>query len=267
MSAVAARASSPRRGATARHVARDRRARARARALGRSGRATAGLDAYRLDAAVRGQRDDDAAPARHRRRALRPPSVRATAAHHWLFDAALFTAKEAAVGFAIGAAIGFLLGALIAQFAVLQRGVMPYIVASQTIPILAIAPIVVVGLGSVQIFGWTPTDWVRVVGDRGVPDVLPRHGEHRPRAALCGSGRGRADGSYAAREWAVFWKLRVPAALPFLFSAFKVAATACVVGAMIGELPSSIQGGLGRRDPELQPVLLARRRRTSGRRT
>ncbi len=79
-----------------------------------------------------------------------------------LFDAAVFTAKEAAVGFAIGATFGFLLGALIAQFALLQRGVMPYVVASQTIPILAIAPIVVVGLGSVQIFGWTPSDWLRV---------------------------------------------------------------------------------------------------------
>jgi NitT/TauT family transport system permease protein len=51
--------------------------------------------------------------------------------------------------------------------------------------------------------------------------------------------------SYAAGEWAVFWKLRVPASLPYLFSAFKVAATASVVGAVIGELPSSIQEGLG----------------------
>jgi len=51
--------------------------------------------------------------------------------------------------------------------------------------------------------------------------------------------------SYAASEWAVFWKLRVPSALPYLFSAFKVAATASVVGAVIGELPSSIQDGLG----------------------
>ena len=51
--------------------------------------------------------------------------------------------------------------------------------------------------------------------------------------------------SYAAGEWAVFWKLRVPASLPFLFAAFKIAATACVVGAIIGELPSSIQDGLG----------------------
>ncbi len=51
--------------------------------------------------------------------------------------------------------------------------------------------------------------------------------------------------SYAASPWAVLWKVRVPAALPFLFAAFKISATACVVGAIIGELPSSIQDGLG----------------------
>ena len=163
----------------------------------------------------------------------------------FMLDAALFTAKEAAVGFAIGAAIGFLLGALIARFAVLQRGVMPYIIASQTIPILAIAPIVVVGLGNVSILGWTPKDWMRVA-------VIAAYLTFFPVTVNTVRGLRSADPaavelmeSYAAGEWAVFWKLRVPASLPYLFSAFKVAATASVVGAVIGELPSSIQSGLG----------------------
>ena len=163
----------------------------------------------------------------------------------FMLDAALFTAKEAAVGFAIGAAIGFLLGALIARFAVLQRGVMPYIIASQTIPILAIAPIVVVGLGNVSILGWTPNDWMRVA-------VIAAYLTFFPVTVNTVRGLRSADPaavelmeSYAAGEWAVFWKLRVPASLPYLFSAFKVAATASVVGAVIGELPSSIQSGLG----------------------
>ena len=162
-----------------------------------------------------------------------------------LLDAALFTAKEAAVGFAIGATTGFVLGALIARFGVLQRGVMPYVVASQTIPILALAPIVVVGLGNLSIFGWTPTDWMRVA-------VIAAYLTFFPVTVNTVRGLRSADPaavelmeSYAAREWSVFWKLRVPAALPYLFSAFKVAATACVVGAVIGELPSSIQDGLG----------------------
>ena len=162
-----------------------------------------------------------------------------------LLDSALFTAKEAAVGFAIGATVGFVLGALIARFGVLQRGVMPYVVASQTIPILAIAPIVVVGLGSLTIFGWTPTDWMRV-------SVIAAYLTFFPVTVNTVRGLSSADPaavelmeSYAAREWSVFWKLRVPAALPYLFAAFKVAATASVVGAVIGELPSSIQDGLG----------------------
>ena len=64
-----------------------------------------------------------------------------------LWDAALFTAKEAAVGFALGASIGFALGVLLAHSRLLQRGFLPYIVASQTVPILAVAPMVVVWFG------------------------------------------------------------------------------------------------------------------------
>jgi NitT/TauT family transport system permease protein len=163
----------------------------------------------------------------------------------YMLDAALFTAKEAAVGFVIGATIGFLLGALIARFGVLQRGVMPYVVASQTIPILALAPIVVVGLGNVSIAGWTPKDWMRV-------SVIAAYLTFFPVTVNTVRGLRSAEPaavelmeSYAASEWSVFWKLRVPAAMPYLFSAFKVAATASVVGAVIGELPSSIQSGLG----------------------
>ena len=163
----------------------------------------------------------------------------------YMLDAALFTAQEAVTGFVIGATIGFLLGALVARFGVLQRGVMPYVVASQTIPILAVAPIVVVGLGNVSIGGWTPKDWMRVA-------VIAAYLTFFPVTVNTVRGLRSADPaavelmeSYAAGEWAVFWKLRVPAALPYLFSAFKIAATACVVGAVIGELPSSIQSGLG----------------------
>src|ERR687897_1041513 len=64
-----------------------------------------------------------------------------------LWDAALFTAKEAAVGFLLGAAIGFGIGVVLAHSRLLQRGFLPYIVASQTIPILAIAPMVVIWFG------------------------------------------------------------------------------------------------------------------------
>jgi NitT/TauT family transport system permease protein len=163
----------------------------------------------------------------------------------YLFHAALFTAKEAAVGFALGATVGFLLGAVVARFLVLQRGVMPYIVASQTIPILALAPIVVVGLGNLRLGGWTPDDWMRV-------SVIAAYLTFFPVTVNTVRGLQAVDPaalelmeSYAAGEWQIFRKLRVPAALPFLFVAFRISATASVVGAIIGELPSSIQDGLG----------------------
>ena len=157
-----------------------------------------------------------------------------------LFDSALFTAKEAGVGFVLGASIGFALGVVLAHSRLLQRGFLPYIVASQTIPILAIAPMVVVGLGSQGVTGWVSVSViaayltffpVTINTVRGLQSADPRALELMK--------------SYAAGRWRVLWKLRVPSALPYLFSAFKVAATASVVGAIVGELPSSIQDGLG----------------------
>jgi NitT/TauT family transport system permease protein len=157
-----------------------------------------------------------------------------------LWDAALFTAKEAAVGFALGASIGFVLGVFLAHSRLLQRSFLPYIVASQTIPILAIAPMVVVWLGgrgfpdwfSVSVIAAYLTFFPVTINTlRGLTSVDPRALELMR--------------SYAAGSWEILWKLRLPTSLPYLFAAFKIAATASVVGAIIGELPASIQDGLG----------------------
>ena len=157
-----------------------------------------------------------------------------------LWDAALFTAKEAAVGFVLGASIGFALGVVLAHSRLLQRGFLPYIVASQTIPILAIAPMIVVWTGSRGTPAWLSVAIiaafltffpVTINTLRGLDSADPRALELMR--------------SYAASKWSILWKLKVPASLPFLFAAFKISATASVVGAIIGELPSSIQDGLG----------------------
>ncbi|HEV2713559.1 MAG TPA: ABC transporter permease [Gaiellaceae bacterium] len=157
-----------------------------------------------------------------------------------LWDAALFTAKEAAVGFALGASVGFALGVVLAHSRILQRGFLPYIVASQTVPILAIAPMVVVWLG-----GRGFPDWFSV-------SVISAYLTFFPVTINTLRGLTSADPralelmrSYAAGTFDILWKVRVPAALPYLFAAFKVSATASVVGAIIGELPASIQDGLG----------------------
>jgi NitT/TauT family transport system permease protein len=157
-----------------------------------------------------------------------------------LWSSALFTAKEAAFGFMLGAVIGFAMGTVLAQFRLLQRGFLPYIVASQTVPILAIAPMVVVWLGGRGLPVWFPVSViaayltffpVTINTLRGLQSVDPRAVELMH--------------TYAAGRWAILWKLRVPSALPFIFAALKVSATASIVGAIIGELPASIQDGLG----------------------
>ena len=160
-----------------------------------------------------------------------------------LLHKTLFTAKEAAAGFAVGAVIGFVLGAVLVHSRLLQRGFLPYIVGSQTVPILAIAPMVVVwvnpklpgplqGWGAVAVIATYLTFFPVAINTlRGLQSADPRALELMR--------------TYAASRWSVLWKLRVPASLPYVFSALRLAATASVVGAIIGELPSSITGGLG----------------------
>ncbi len=160
-----------------------------------------------------------------------------------LFHKALFTAKEAVIGFALGAVIGFVLGIVLVHSRLLQRGFLPYIVASQTIPILAIAPMVVVWVNpklppSLQ--GW------------GAVAVIASYLTFFPVVINTLRGLQSADAralelmrTYAASRWTVLWKLRVPTSMPYVFSALRIAATASVVGAIIGELPSGLQSGLG----------------------
>ncbi|MDA8237236.1 MAG: ABC transporter permease subunit [Chloroflexi bacterium] len=153
-----------------------------------------------------------------------------------LLGAALFTFRGAAVGFALGASVGLLLAILLVHVRFLERALLPLLVASQTVPIVAIAPVVVVGLKagwlSIAIVASYLTFFpVTVAAIRGMRSADPRAYELMR--------------SYAARDRAVLWRLRFPASAPYLFTAFKIAATASVVGAIVGELPSGIRDGLG----------------------
>jgi NitT/TauT family transport system permease protein len=157
-----------------------------------------------------------------------------------LLHAAWFTAKEALVGFALGASFGFLLGVALSQFRLLQRGLLPYVVASQTVPILAVAPIVVVYLGSLHVAAWFSVAVIASYLTFFPVTINTLRGlQSTDRRAL------ELMRSYAAGRLSVLWKLRIPAALPYIFSALKISATASIVGAIIGEAPSSIQEGLG----------------------
>jgi NitT/TauT family transport system permease protein len=151
--------------------------------------------------------------------------------------AGLYTWGEAVFGFTFGALLGLILGTLFAHSKLLERAFLPYVVASQTVPILAIAPMVVIWLGasptSVAVIAVYITFFPVTINTlRGLTSPNPTSVELME--------------SYAASRWTTLWKLRFPSALPYIFAALKISATASVVGAIIGELPSGIGDGLGR---------------------
>jgi NitT/TauT family transport system permease protein len=155
---------------------------------------------------------------------------------HW----ALFTAKEALLGFVLGGVVGFALAVLLAHSRMLRRGLLPYVVVSQTVPILAVAPMVVVGLGTKGVEPWVAVSVIAAFLTFFPVTMNTLRGLLSPDPRSLELMR-----SYAADRRSVLWKLRFPSSLPFLFSALKISATASVIGAIIGETPASIQDGLG----------------------
>jgi len=149
---------------------------------------------------------------------------------------AAFTFGEALAGFALGGLLGLALGVLFVHSRLAERAFVPYVVASQTVPILAIAPLVVVAIKA---------DWLSVMAVAMYLTFFP---------VTIASMRGlRAFDprslelfrSYAATPRQVLWQLRLPSSVPYLFSGFRVAAAASVIGAIIGEQTAGVASGLG----------------------
>ncbi len=165
----------------------------------------------------------------------------------FILDAALFTLRETVVGLLGGIVLGLAVAVALLRSRRLERGLLPWVVVSQTIPLIAVAPIVVIwGRNN---FGFLPFAWadwmsvsviavylsffpVAINGLRGLQSPAPDDLE--------------LMNSYAASWTATLFKLRFPAALPYLFPAVRLAATASVVGAIVGEISAGVQGGLGR---------------------
>lgn len=158
-----------------------------------------------------------------------------------LYHAAV-TSSATLLGFLMGSLLGALLAVAIVHSHTLDRSLFPWIIASQTVPVLAIAPIIIVILGSMGMTGvfpkaiismylcFFPVAVALVKGLRS-PGVIELELLH----------------TYAASRRATFWKLRVPASLPFLFPSLRVGIAAGLVGAIVGELPTGAQAGLGAR--------------------
>jgi NitT/TauT family transport system permease protein len=153
-----------------------------------------------------------------------------------LLGQAGFTFMEAVAGFVLGGLLGLALGVLFVHSRLAERALVPYVVASQTVPILAIAPIVVVAIKA---------DWVSVMAVSAYLTFFP---------VTIASLRGlRAVDpraielfrSYAATRRQVLRQLRLPTSVPYLFAAFRVAAAASIIGAIIGEQTAGVAAGLG----------------------
>jgi NitT/TauT family transport system permease protein len=155
--------------------------------------------------------------------------------------AAIFTLREALVGFLIGGSIGFWLGVLFVRSQTAERAFMPYVVASQTVPILAIAPMVVVWGGKLDIPQWLTVSIIAAYLTFFPVVINTMRGLRSPQPTTVELMR-----SYASSPRETLWKLQVPAAMPYIFTALKVSAAASVIGAVVGELPAGFRGGLGR---------------------
>lgn len=163
-------------------------------------------------------------------------SRRSLVYHAWV------TLSSALLGFVLGTALGCVLALGIVQVPTLDRSLMPWIIASQTVPILAIAPMIVVVLGSLGLTGLLPKALISTYLCFFPVAIGMVKGLRSPEPIQLDLMR-----TYSASESQVVRLLRLPASLPFLFASLKVAVAISVVGAIVGELPTGAQAGLGAR--------------------
>jgi NitT/TauT family transport system permease protein len=165
-----------------------------------------------------------------------PSSPRSLVYHGWV------TLSAALLGFGFGTLLGIVLAVGIVHLRTLERSLLPWIIASQTVPILAIAPMIIVVLGSMGFVGLVPKAIISAylcffpvtIGMvKGLTSPDPIHLD--------------LVRTYSASTSQVFWKLRWPSAVVFLFASLKVAVALAIVGAIVGELPTGAQAGLGAR--------------------
>ena len=158
-----------------------------------------------------------------------------------LFHVAV-TAESTLWGFVLGSLLGLLLAVCIVHSRTLDRALLPWIVASQSVPVLAIAPIVLVILGSLGFAGVAPKAVIAMYLCFFPVTVAMVQGLRSPLRI-----ETEMLHTYAASRWQALWLLRLPASLPFLFPALRVGIAAGLVGAMVAELPTGAQAGLGAR--------------------
>jgi len=161
-------------------------------------------------------------------------SNRSLVYHAWV------TLSSTLAGFTFGTLFGILIAVGIVHVKALDRSLMPWIIASQTVPILAIAPMVVVVLAAVNVTGLIPKALISTYLSFFPVAVGMVKGLRSPDPIQLDLMR-----TYSASRWQTFWKLRVPTSMPFLFTSMKVAVAASLVGAIVAELPTGAAAGIG----------------------
>ena len=163
-------------------------------------------------------------------------SKRSLVYHSWV------TLSSTLLGFGIGTILGIVLAVGIVHVMTLEKSLMPWVISSQTIPILAIAPMIIVVLGAIGIKGVVPKAVISTYLCFFPVTISMVKGLRSPQVIQLDLMR-----TYNASKWQTFWQLRLPSAMPYLFASLKVAIAISLVGAIVGELPTGAQAGLGAR--------------------
>ena len=163
-------------------------------------------------------------------------SKRSLVYHAWI------TLSATLLGFGMGAVLGILLAVGIVHNRAMDRSLMPWVIASQTIPILAVAPMIIVVLNAVGISGLMPKALISTYLSFFPVVVGMVKGLRSPEQIQLDLLH-----TYSASPSQVFWKLRCPSSMPYLFTSLKVAVAISLVGAIVGELPTGAVAGLGAR--------------------
>jgi NitT/TauT family transport system permease protein len=163
-------------------------------------------------------------------------SKRSLVYHAWI------TLSATLMGFGMGTVLGILLAIAIVHNRAVDKSLMPWVIASQTIPIIAVAPMIIVVLNAIGISGLMPKALISTYLSFFPVVVGMVKGLRSPDAILIDLMR-----TYYASNTQTFWKLRMPAAMPYLFTSLKVAIAISLVGAIVGELPTGAVAGLGAR--------------------
>lgn len=159
---------------------------------------------------------------------------------------AWFTFRLALTGFVIGTFVGLGLAVLMARFKVVERGLLPYLVVSQTVPLIALAPLVVSWGGKLSIGGFEWPRWLSAAVMGAFLAFFPvAVGTLKGLTTVSPASLELMD-SYAASWRQTLFKLRFPAAVPFMTPALKLGATASVIGVVVAELSTGLAGGVGR---------------------